>query len=207
MEHTLYYSPGACSLAVHIALEWVGTPYLVKRVQPQSPELVALSASGAVPVLRRNDGWVLNQAGAILRYIERRYPDAGLGSDGTPEGEAEFDRWSSFFTGDLHPAFFPLFSPERYTTSADPVQLECVRDAARDTVRRRLELLEDHLSRSEFMLASRQTLLDAYAFPMLRWAASQLPERLYRFPYVDALRRNVASNPLVQKVLAEEEIA
>lgn len=207
MHHTLYYSPGACSLAVHISLEWLGVPFTARRVHPQSPELVALSTSGAVPVLQRSDGWVLNQAGAILHYLARRYPDARLGSDGTLEDEAEFDRWSSFLTGDLHPAFFPLFSPERYTTSSAPDELEHVRRAAQVIVRKRLKLLDMHLENNQFVLPGRRTLLDAYAFPMLRWATSQLPERLTHFKHVEALYRCVEDDPLVQKVLTEEEIA
>ncbi|HHT8904630.1 glutathione S-transferase C-terminal domain-containing protein [Burkholderia cenocepacia] len=207
MKHTLYYSPGACSLAVHIALEWVGATYIAKRVRPQSPKLTALSPSGAVPVLQRSDGWVLSQAGAILHYIARQFPDAGLGSDGTAEGEAEFDRWSSFFTGDLHPAFFPLFSPERYTTSTDSDQLEHVRAAARNLVRKRLALLDGHLKQSGFVLSGRRTLLDAYAFPMLRWAEAQLPERLADFAHVESLNRCLAEDPLVRKIMQEEAIA
>lgn len=207
MQHTLYYSPGACSLAVHIALEWIGAPYSVKRVRPQSPELVALNAGGAVPVLQRSDGWVLNQAGAILHYLARRFPHANLGGDGTLDDEAEFERWSSFFTGDLHPAFFPLFSPERYTTSTDPEQREYVRKAAQDLVRKRLTLLDTHLEKNQFVLSGRRTLLDAYAFPMLRWATVLLPERLTYFKHIEALQRCIEDDPLVKKVLKEEEIA
>ena len=65
----LYYSPGACSLAVHVALEWIGEPYQTQAVKPGSPEFVAINPAGAVPALDTGEGWLLTQAGAILRHL------------------------------------------------------------------------------------------------------------------------------------------
>ena len=61
---TLYYALGACSLAPHITLEWIGRPYEAVRVQYGSDELLAVNPAGAVPTLREDDGWLLTQAGA-----------------------------------------------------------------------------------------------------------------------------------------------
>ncbi|MFD2440430.1 glutathione S-transferase N-terminal domain-containing protein [Paracoccus kondratievae] len=108
---TLFYHAGACSLAPHIVLEWTGTPYEAVAVEFGSPELLAVNPAGAVPVLREDDGWTLTQAGAILHHLVRKHPQADLGGGDDLHASAEFDRWSSFFTGDLHPAFFPVFTP------------------------------------------------------------------------------------------------
>ena len=56
---TLFYAPGACSLAPHVVLEWIGEPYEAKRVRYQSAELLAVNPAGSVPVLQRADGWTL----------------------------------------------------------------------------------------------------------------------------------------------------
>ncbi|MDQ3230150.1 MAG: glutathione S-transferase N-terminal domain-containing protein, partial [Pseudomonadota bacterium] len=64
----LYYSPGACSLADHIALEWIGKPYEAERLskeQRKSPEYLRINPAGAVPALQEGD-WVLTQNAAIL---------------------------------------------------------------------------------------------------------------------------------------------
>lgn len=53
---TLYYAVGACSLASHIVLEWIGAPYEAVRVDYGSKELLAVNPAGAVPTLRENDG-------------------------------------------------------------------------------------------------------------------------------------------------------
>ncbi|KVV23137.1 glutathione S-transferase [Burkholderia cepacia] len=201
MDYLLYYSPGACSLAPHIALEWARASYDAWSVRPQSPELIAISPIGAVPVLQRSDGWVLNQAGAILHYLARRFPEARMGSDGSLDGDAEFDRWSSYFTGDLHPVFYPLFSAERYTTDTDPCALDNVRAAAFNLVRKKLSVLDTQLSHNTYVLGERRTVLDAYALPMLRWADSQLPEHLSEFHCVAALKARLEDDPDVRRVL------
>ncbi|HEY8138217.1 MAG TPA: glutathione S-transferase N-terminal domain-containing protein, partial [Methylocystis sp.] len=98
----LYYYPGACSLAPHLVLEWIGAPYEAVRVNLGDPAYNAVNPAGAVPALDTGEGWILTQAGAVLHYLARRFPEARLGSDGSPRDEAELDRWSHFLTGDLH---------------------------------------------------------------------------------------------------------
>ena len=88
MSLKLYYAPGACSLAPHVVLEWIGQPYEAIRVQYGSPELLKLNPSGAVPVLDTGEGWTLTQAGAVLHHLARRFPEAKLGADGNPEKDA-----------------------------------------------------------------------------------------------------------------------
>jgi len=56
---TLYYAVGACSLAPHVALEWIGAPYEAVRVQFGSEELLAVNPAGAMPTLREDDGGLL----------------------------------------------------------------------------------------------------------------------------------------------------
>lgn len=200
---TLYYHDGACSLAPHIILEWIGKPYTAKSVEFGSDELFAVNPAGAVPVLVEDDGWTLTQAGAIVHYLARKHPEAGLGGGDTVRDQAEVDRWSSFFTGDLHPAFFPVFSPNRYTTDESPAAQEKARDAGILLVKRRLEILNNHLEGKEWILGQK-SVIDAYAFPMIRWAASKVPNGLNDYPNVKALFERMRADPAVQKVLADE---
>lgn len=199
---TLYYSPGACSLAPHIVLEWIGEPYEAKRVQYGSTELLAVNPAGAVPALD-DDGWVLTQAGAILHYLARQHPEADLAGGSSPHEAAELDRWSSFFTGDLHPSFYPIFLPRRYTTDHSEIALQATQEAGRDLVRKRLAILDKHLADRDWILGTR-SVIDAYAFPMIRWAMAQLPEGLADYPAVHALHDRLAADPAVARVLAQE---
>jgi glutathione S-transferase len=202
----LYYYPGACSLAPHLVLEWIGAPYEAIRVQLGDPTYNAINPAGAVPALDTGEGWILTQAGAVLHYLARRFPDARLGSDGSPRDEAELDRWSHFLTGDLHPAFFPLFSPQRYTTSQDPAALEAVKIAAQALVAKKLDLLDAHLAGKDHMLGGRRTFLDAYCLPMLRWARAMLPGGLRNHPNCERLLGCVEADPVAKKVMIDEGI-
>lgn len=199
----LLYHVGACSLAPHIVLEWIGAPYEAQSVEFGSAELRAINPSGAVPALIEDDGWILTQAGAILHYLAHKHPDADLAGDTDARGAAELDRWSSFFTGDLHPSFYTVFSPSRYTTSGEKAELEAVQEAGRKLVRRQLGLLNDHLAGKDWVLGKR-SVIDAYAFPMLRWARKLLPEGIGGWPNVQALHDRLAEDPAVKRVLARE---
>ena len=108
----LFYAPGACSLAVHVVLEWIGEPYEAVRVDQHAPSFRAINPAGAVPALEIAGGAVLTQAEAILHYLGRMHPAADLLDERTPEAAAALDRWGSFLTGDFHPAFFPVFTPD-----------------------------------------------------------------------------------------------
>ncbi|MDD2867319.1 glutathione S-transferase N-terminal domain-containing protein [Neomegalonema sp.] len=200
---TLFYAPGACSLAPHIALEWIGAPYEAHRVTYGSPELVAVNPSGAVPALKEEDGWILTQAGAILEYLAARHPEAKLAGGEGLRAAAEAHRWSSFFTGDLHPSFYPVFMPDRYTTDRSEAGLAATRAAGLDLVRKRFKILDAHLQGREWILEGR-SVMDAYAFPMIRWGRAKLPEGMGAYPNVMALHDRLAADEKVKTVLARE---
>ena len=94
--------------------------------------------------------------------------------------------------------------PQRYTTSADPAARDAVQEAGRKLVRKRLKLLDAQLDGRDFILG-RRSVVDAYAFPMIRWAANLLPEGIQAWPNVQALHDRIAADPAVQRVLAREE--
>lgn len=108
----LYCLPGACSLADHIVLEWIGKPYeisVVPRDQLKTGYL-KINPNGAVPALEV-DGWVLTQNSAILNYLADENPESGLGGDGSAKSRAEINRWLAFVNADVHPAFKPSSAP------------------------------------------------------------------------------------------------
>ncbi|WP_424140401.1 glutathione S-transferase family protein [Roseomonas chloroacetimidivorans] len=104
---TLYFAPGSSSMAAHIALHEVGAsfearPLSFRRRENRSPEYLALNPEGKVPTLLI-DGRPLTEVAAILFYLARRYPEAGLLPRDT-EGEAQALSCMSFAAATLHPA-------------------------------------------------------------------------------------------------------
>jgi glutathione S-transferase len=201
---TLYYAVGACSLAPHIALEWIGAPYDAVRVQYGSPELLAVNPAGAVPTLREDDGWLLTQAGAILDYLAHKHPEARLAGGEGVRAKAEAHRWSAFFTSDVHAAFWPIFMPHRYTSDPSEAARHAVVEAGHMLVAKQFGILDRHLDGREHILSGGRSVIDAYAFPMIRWAAKILPGSLEGHPNVQALHDRIAADPSVRTVLARE---
>jgi len=201
---TLYYAVGACSLAPHIALEWIGAPYEAVKVRFGSDELLAINPAGAVPTFQEDDGWLLTQAGAILDYLASKHPEAGLaGGDGI-RAEAEAHRWSAFFTSDVHASFWPIFMPYRYTMDESEAARQAVVEAGHKLVAKQFAILDRHLDGREYILDGGRSVIDAYSFPMIRWAIKLLPGGLTEYPNVQALHDRIAADPAVQKVLARE---
>ena len=116
----LYYAPGTCALACWIALEWANADYEVEKVDYASAEYKKVNPLGMVPALDIGGSRAMTQANAILQYIADSHPAARLGAEDGPEAQFEFNETMAFLTGDFHPAYWPMFSPARYTTDKTP---------------------------------------------------------------------------------------
>ncbi len=104
---TLFFAPGASSMAVHIALHEVGAAFIAKplsfrRREHRSPEFLAINPEGKIPCLLI-DQRPLTEVAAMLFYIARRFPEAGLLPEGA-EAEAQAISWMSFAASTLHSA-------------------------------------------------------------------------------------------------------
>ena len=201
----LYYMPGVCSLATHIVLEWIGQPYQIEevpRAELRSPEYLKLNPDGVVPVLVDNDGWVLTENVAILNYLADCFPKAGLGGDGTPRGRAEINRWLGFLNSDVHPAFKPLFRPERFI--ADPSQHGGLQDTARTKLRSYFERLDARLENVDW-LAGTRSVTDPYLFVVQRWAKAKAVD-LSGFDHLDRFVHRMHADASVKAAMRAEGI-
>jgi glutathione S-transferase len=114
----LFTMPGTCALSVHIVLEWIGQPYdieVMARGSNTSVGYLAINPSGQVPALQLDNGQVLTEAAAILTYLSDVTPEANLGN-GSPDPFARYElaQLLSYLTGEVHVAFKPYFSPQRF---------------------------------------------------------------------------------------------
>jgi glutathione S-transferase len=199
----LYYFQGACSLADHIVLEWIGAPYQAVEMTAasiKSPEYLALNPNGTVPLLMDGD-FLLTQNAAILNYLAERYPDARLFGRNSAHQRAEVLDWLSFLNSDLHPAFKPIFSPTRF--HPDSKYSVAIADTARNRVRAYLDVLNTRLEGRQWLVTER-SIADPYLFVMLRWAIRLKVDlngrsNLWRF-----LERMYADTGVRAAVIAEE---
>jgi glutathione S-transferase len=202
----LYYSPGACSLADHIALEWIGKPYdavRVTREERYQPAYLAINPAGAVPALE-HDGWVLTQNAAILNYLADLHPESGLGGDGSAKGRAEVNKWLAFANSDVHPAFHPIFGSTAYLE--DAALIDKSKDAARAKVRKLYERADEQLKSRPWIAGDTRTIADPYLYVTYRWARGNGVD-LSGLDHLAAFAARVEADPAVQKVLKDEGLS
>lgn len=197
----LFTSPGACSTADHIVLEWIGKPYdvqVVTREMRATPEFRAINPAGAVPALE-HDGWVLTQNMAILHYLTDLNPEAGLDGDGTAKGRAEVNRWLAFVNADVHPAFKPLFGATAYLD--DAAAIDKSKDNARATLRTLFGRADAQLGKHEWIAGAARSIADPYLFITARWAKGTGVD-LSGYDNLARFCARMEADPAVQKVLA-----
>lgn len=200
----LYYSPGACSLAPMILAEWLFIKFDIQKVDLRNPGpyFLKINPIGSVPLLQMNNGDYKNQVDAILQYFCALNPEGKLVGKDLFEW-FELDRWVAFLTGDFHPAFYPWFCPGCFTTAEDDDSIGAVRVAAVKRISRVAKVLEDQVGTTHHIVFNRRTLLDAYAYSMVRWI-KQLDDGLEPYPNLQRFMDHMSNDYGVQQALIRE---
>jgi glutathione S-transferase len=206
---TLYYSPGACSLAPHIALEETGIAYEAHRIsfaetEQRSPAYLKINPKGRVPALDDN-GFVVTENPAILRYIARHVPSAELWPT-DPRDEARCAEWLAWASSTIHPAYAHIRRSERYATG-EAAQAE-VQAKGHETCRALWTEIDAKLARGPWAVGAHYSVADAYLFVFWHWGrGSVLAYDMAReFPNWTAHARRMGERPAVQRVLEQEGI-
>ncbi len=105
---TLFFSPGACSMASHIGIEESGAPYVEKptllpKGEQKTEAYLKINPRGKVPALSV-DGRVITENTAILTYLARQFPQANL-LPADPVGEAHCIGAMAWFSNIVHPSY------------------------------------------------------------------------------------------------------
>ncbi|AZY49233.1 glutathione S-transferase family protein [Bordetella avium] len=202
----LYYLPGACSLAAHIVLEWIGKPYetvAVSRDQPKSPEFLKISPLGAVPALTDGD-LSLTQNIAILEYLAESAPQARLLGDGSIAARAETRRWLGMVNSDIHKTFSLVFGPQRFID--DEAGQKALAAGAARQLRLLYGVVNERLNGRPFLTGDHPGLADAYLFVTLRWAQAKQID-LSGYDQLAGFSERMAADPKVQAALKAEGLA
>lgn len=196
----LYYAPGACSLAVHIALREVGVPFdlvkvdLAHHTTETGASYLDISPRGYVPLLELADQSRHTEGAALLQYVADLDPERALiGPPGSRERLAVLE-WLTFISTELHKGFSPWLWHKETADST--------RQAARAKLAARFAELDAVLSRSDF-LAGRYSVADAYGFTIVNWS-NLLGIPLTAYPHLQAWMARVAARPQVQAALRAE---
>jgi glutathione S-transferase len=201
---TLYFTPGACSLAPHIVLEESGERY-EKRVidtakgEQRSESYLKIHPQGRVPALRLDSGEALTENTAILPYLGKRF--ALWPTD--PIAEAKALSLIGFFAASVHPAYAHSRRPERY--SADPAAFPAIKEAGLKTFHGYLKQIDAMLAGREWF-ADTYSVLDPYGLLFYAWGLrGELPVR--ELKDYSAFKDRMLRRPAVRRVVEEEKLA
>ena len=196
----LYYAPGACSLAPHIALCEAGLPHQLEKVDLAAKkteggaDYAAVNPKGYVPALALDDGRVLTEVSAVVQYVADQAPGSGLAPPpGTPE-RYKLLEWLGFVATELHKGFGPLWKPDTP---------DAYKPVVRDALAKRFGYLDGQLVDRDHLLGSGFTVADAYCFTVLNWTNLHGID-LAPFPNVGAYVGRVAARPKVRQAMREE---
>ncbi len=202
----LLYSPGACSIGIHILLEEIGAPFEAEKVSLREGEhlksgFTAHNPKSKVPTLIRDDGSVLTEFPAIAYYLAQTHPAAKLWPEGV-EAQARALEMIDYIVATVHmQGFSRMFAPGKFAPS----------EADADAVKKRgLEIFETGLALLEKALDGKEyavgpfSIADAALFYVEFWRQSgkqPLPANLA------AHYQRMLARPAVQRVLKKEGFA
>jgi glutathione S-transferase len=206
MSIKLYYSPGACSLASHIALEEAGLDYETQKIntaegEQRSPWYLKLNPRARVPTLTV-DGEVLTENVGILTYIAGGYPKAGLWPKDTWH-QAKAVSTMAWLSNTVHPTFAHVFRPQRYTDDAQAQ--EAIKSHARGMYSDYLEEIDGLLAGRTWAIGDRFTVVDGYLVVFYRWG-NRLQLDMKALANYTKLIERVTARPAVKKVMQDEGI-
>lgn len=203
--YKLYYSPGACSMAVHIALLECNASFELEKVdlqsgQNRSPEFLKLNPRGQVPVLVDN-GQILREGAAILIHLLEKHQNPLLPREGKEHLAAL--EWLMFCNATLHPAYSRVFFLMK--NPADQAAKEKLMSVAIANINRLWEEVEQRLSQSKYLAGDNVTIADILMTVIANWS-SRFPQPAQPGPLARKLFQEIITRPAYKKALETEQV-
>ena len=199
----LYYSPGACSQAPHIALIEARLPFELAKVDLATKRLesgedyLAVNPKGAVPAIKMEDGAILTENAVVLQYIADRAPDAHLIPPfGTMARYRQLE-WLNYIATELHKGFAPLFHPG----AADAARAEAI-----EALAGKFDYVGGRLGAGPYLAGGDIGVADFYLFVILGWSRLFHID-LARWPALADFRARLLERPAVRAALHAEGFA
>ena len=198
----LYYAPGACSLAPHVALrethltfDLVRVDFLRGKSLPDGSPFTRINPKGYVPAFELDDGRVLTEIAVIVLYIADLRPEAGLAPRNGTFERVRLQEGLLFIATELHKGLAPFFSPK-----ADDEYKACVKDK----LDLRFGFLSASLEGKDWLLGDDFSVAEGYALYAIRTWEKMAKVDLADWPARAAYRRRIESRPAVRAALDAE---
>jgi glutathione S-transferase len=201
----LYYAPGTCALATHIALEEAGAPYEAVPVDfrsqaQRSPEYLAINPKGRVPALVTENG-ILTETPALLCFVAQLFPQAELAPLADPFALARVQEFNSYLCSTVHVAHAHGRRGTRWAD--DAAAIEAMKRKVAANMAECFALIEHELLKGPWVIGERYTICDPYLFTIASWLDGDGVDTA-GVPRVIEHRRRMLARPAVQRAVAAE---
>lgn len=201
----LYYAPGTCALASHIALEEAGADYAAERLsfktnQQNSPEYLAINPKGRVPALVTDRG-ILTETPAILAFVAQSFPQAKLAPLGDAFAFAQVQSFNSYLCSTVHVAHAHKMRGARWATEES--SFADMKRMIPKTVGGCFALIEQQMFRGPWVMGEAYTICDPYLFTIAQWLEGDSVD-IKATPKVADHFKRMQERPAVRKVLEQE---
>ncbi len=200
----LMYSPGACSVGIHVLLEEIGKPYEAQLVNLREggqfkPEFTAVNPKSKVPTLVRDDGSVLTEFPAIAYWLARTNPDKKLLSDDVEAQTRAFEALDYCVSTVHMQGFSRLFRASNYTPN--PADEDKVKERGKELVEKGFVVMDKALAGKDY-LAGSFSIADSALFYTEFWGAKRMNMKLPS--NCEAHLNRMLARPAVQRVMQQE---
>ena len=202
---TLYFSPGACSLASHIGLQETGAPYEAKPIllakgQQRTEAYLKINPRGKVPTLDA-DGKILVENTAILTYLARRFPEKKLMPTDLAE-EARCIGTMCWFSSVVHPSYQRAHRPERFAEGE--AAHAAVKENGRKSFWANCQEIDSMIQGHDWIMGREFTAVDGYALVFYGWGTrGGFPMQELRA--YTAWQERMMNRPTVKKSVESEQ--
>lgn len=202
---TLYFSPGACSMASHIGIEECGADYrehpvLIAKGEQKSAEYARINPRGKVPALAVDDR-IITENTAILTYLARQHPAAKL-LPADAVDEANCIATMAWFSNVVHPSYQRYMRSERFAEGEAAINI--VREMGKKSFWANLEEIDGLLAGKQWIMGDQFTVADGYCLVFYGWGLrGGLP--MAELAHYTRFKERMLQRPKVMKVLQSEQ--
>lgn len=201
----LYYSPGSCALASHIALQEAGAAYTAERVdfktnQQNSADYLAINPKGRVPALVTDRG-ILTETPAVLVFIAQSFPQARLAPLEDPFAFAQIQAFNSYLCSTVHVAH--AHRGRGYRWANEEASFADMKRKVPETMGACFALIERNMLRGPWVMGDTYTICDPYLFTVAQWLEVDGVD-ISALPRVIDHRKRMAERSAVREVMEEQ---
>jgi glutathione S-transferase len=202
--YKLFYSPGACSMAVHVALNETGAKYDLHKASlhgaEKDAELLKINSRHAVPVLVYDDQVIREGAAILIHLLEKE--NSPLMPKADPQ-RAKALEWLCWANSTLHPAYSIGFSVK--AVSQDAAVQEAVGKFACVKIQKLWDDVEAHLAKNKYLAGDALTMGDILMTVIANWSP-KMPQPINIGPNVKRVLKEVVARPSYQAALSSEQV-